>query len=159
MIIESTRDSDLPALVELERLCSSHPWSEAMLAAAVGGSAGEQVCVARDEQDPQGSIGFCVYRVVADEAEIHNVAVHPEQRRRGVAHSLLVRSMETAAGAGATVAHLEVRAGNAAAIALYRGLGFELVGRRPAYYASPQEDALLFSARLGQVSQTSGGLR
>jgi ribosomal-protein-alanine N-acetyltransferase len=148
MIIERARANDLPALVELERLCSPHPWSEAMLAAAIGGTTGEQVWVAREMQESQVPIAFCVYRAAADEVEIHNVAVHPDHRRRGLAHSLLARGLATAAGAGAKVAHLEVRAGNAAAIALYRGLGFELVGRRPGYYTYPQEDALLLSARL-----------
>ena len=38
---------------------------------------------------------------------------------------------------------LEVRAGNEAAIALYRGLGFRQVGRRPKYYQNPPEDALI----------------
>ena len=38
---------------------------------------------------------------------------------------------------------LEVRASNAAAIALYEKLGFRQVGRRPHYYLSPPEDALI----------------
>jgi ribosomal-protein-alanine N-acetyltransferase len=45
---------------------------------------------------------------------------------------------------------LEVSAGNASAIALYTGAGFEVVGRRPGYYSNPREDALLMSAGLSQ---------
>ena len=44
---------------------------------------------------------------------------------------------------------LEVRASNAAALAVYRALGFAATGRRPRYYADPPEDALLLQLRLG----------
>ena len=40
---------------------------------------------------------------------------------------------------------LEVRAGNAPAIALYASLGYETVGRRRNYYEKPIEDALLMT--------------
>ena len=38
---------------------------------------------------------------------------------------------------------LEVRASNYPAISLYEKLGFIQVGRRPGYYRSPREDALI----------------
>jgi ribosomal-protein-alanine N-acetyltransferase len=40
---------------------------------------------------------------------------------------------------------LEVRAGNLAAQALYRGFGFEVAGRRPRYYTDDGEDALVMT--------------
>ena len=40
---------------------------------------------------------------------------------------------------------LEVRPSNHAAIALYEGFGFEVVGRRKNYYDKPSEDALLMT--------------
>jgi ribosomal-protein-alanine N-acetyltransferase len=43
---------------------------------------------------------------------------------------------------------LEVRAGSLGAIALYRQLGFSEVGRRPAYYRNPEDDAVLMQASL-----------
>jgi ribosomal-protein-alanine N-acetyltransferase len=146
MVIEDARASDLGPLVELEQLCSSHPRSEPLMAQALSGSGGERVLVARAESGSRELWGFCVFRVAVEEVEIHDVAVHPAQRRRGLARALLARAMELAAATGAEVAHLEVRAENAAAIALYRQVGFEQVGRRAGYYTSPVEDALLFSA-------------
>ncbi len=38
---------------------------------------------------------------------------------------------------------LEVRESNAAALVLYKNLGFEITGRRPNYYRDPTESALL----------------
>ena len=46
------------------------------------------------------------------------------------------------------LATLEVRRSNAAAIALYQGLGYRQVGMRPRYYAEENEDALLMSMDL-----------
>jgi ribosomal-protein-alanine N-acetyltransferase len=51
--------------------------------------------------------------------------------------------LETAIGAGATSAPLEVRASNHAARALYEGLGFKVEGVRRDYYQEPREDALI----------------
>jgi ribosomal-protein-alanine N-acetyltransferase len=86
---------------------------------------------------------FCASRLVLDELHVLDLAVHPGWRRRGLARFLLGLALRQAAKAGAQVALLEVRAGNAPALALYAGLGFRPVGRRPGYYREPVEDALL----------------
>ena len=83
--------------------------------------------------------GFALYRVVAGEGELLNLAVHPSARRSGVGRALLLEMMPLA-----KIWHLEVRESNLAAIALYQSLGFVQVGRRASYYADG-EAALLFS--------------
>ena len=93
----------------------------------------------------RGIRAYCAFQVVADEAHVHNLAVVPEARRRGLARRLLALTLEIAAGKGARAAHLEVRAGNAAARALYRVMGFREVGTRRSYYSAPVEDAVLLS--------------
>jgi ribosomal-protein-alanine N-acetyltransferase len=45
--------------------------------------------------------------------------------------------------AGAVLSTLEVRRSNAAALALYRDLGYRQVGVRPNYYADEGEDAIV----------------
>jgi ribosomal-protein-alanine N-acetyltransferase len=90
-----------------------------------------------------GPCAYCAYRVVLDEMQVVNVAVAPEQRRRGLAGWLLRFSIRRAARAGARRAVLEVRAGNRDAVALYESLGFARLGRRREYYREPPEDALV----------------
>jgi ribosomal-protein-alanine N-acetyltransferase len=146
---EATLD-DLAALVALEVRCHTHPWSERGLrdAMAPAGSAGAVLVLrapwtARDED--RGIRAYCAYQVVVDEAHIHNLAVVPEARRQGLARRLLALTLGIAAGKGARTVHLEVRAGNGAARALYRAMGFHEVGKRSAYYSAPVEDAVLLS--------------
>lgn len=95
--------------------------------------------------------GFVIARTVADEAEILTVALAPEVRGRGHGRPLLVRHLDELARAGVRVVHLEVEESNIPALALYRRLGFETVGRREGYYAKPDGSrvaALTMSARL-----------
>ena len=91
--------------------------------------------------------GFLLARLAGDEAEILTLAVAPAARRQGVGTALLAAAQVQAAQAGASVMFLEVSIRNAAAIALYYGLGFRQVGRRGAYYTSG-EDALVLKAPL-----------
>ena len=81
--------------------------------------------------------------VMADEGEIADVAVLPAAKRRGIARALLERMSAELAEEGVHALFLEVRESNTAARALYSALGFAEVGRRPAYYRHPSEDALL----------------
>lgn len=90
--------------------------------------------------------GFLVARRVGGDIEILNFAVRPETRRCGVGGKLLDAAMEWAASIKAESALLEVRASNFAALRFYERRGFAVVGRRPRYYMSPIEDALLLSA-------------
>jgi ribosomal-protein-alanine N-acetyltransferase len=150
VVLEAATLDDLPALVALEARCHTHPWSERGLRDAIAPAAGQGgVLVLRAPSaagnERRGIEAYCAFQVVADEAHIHNLAVIPEARRRGLARGLLARTLEIAAKRGARAAHLEVRAGNSAARALYRGMGFREVGTRPGYYSGPAEDAVLLT--------------
>ncbi len=59
---------------------------------------------------------------------IANVAVRPDQQRRGIARSLLERTLQEAHNRGGEWALLEVRATNQIAIHLYEELGFQRCG-------------------------------
>ncbi len=95
----------------------------------------------------EGDAGFLVGRAVAGEAEILTLAVAPEARRRGLGRRLVARFVTQARARGAAEAFLEVAAGNAGALALYRAAGFAETGRRRAYYADGT-DALVLRRRL-----------
>ncbi|MDR1490407.1 MAG: GNAT family N-acetyltransferase [Desulfovibrio sp.] len=84
----------------------------------------------------------------AGEVEIYNIATRAGHRRRGCAEELLKLVLSAAAALNLKKALLEVRSGNAPALALYKALGFTLTGRRKGYYAQSGEDALLLERAL-----------
>lgn len=83
---------------------------------------------------PPTTVGFILGQVAADEAEILTLAVAADQQRRGIATRLIEALARAAGEAAARVLYLEVDAGNTAALALYRKLGFAERGRRRGYY-------------------------
>jgi ribosomal-protein-alanine N-acetyltransferase len=95
---------------------------------------------------------YGVLMLAPGEAQVLNLSVVHDARRRGLGRALLRRLLAVATERGAQQVFLEVRAGNAAAIALYAGEGFEPVARRAAYYAGAateaREDALVMRAEL-----------
>lgn len=93
-------------------------------------------------------VGFITARIAADEIEILNLGVAPDERRRGVAKALLQAALKWGTENQARRAFLEVRASNSAAIQFYEAFGFQSAGRRTNYYTSPKEDALQLSARI-----------
>ena len=99
------------------------------------------------EGERSGIVGFAVASVLAPESELELIAVCPEAQRRGVARRLFEDLAAELSAAGAAEVNLEVRAGNRAALGLYRKLGFVESGRRKGYYQNPVEDAL--QLRLG----------
>jgi ribosomal-protein-alanine N-acetyltransferase len=88
-------------------------------------------------------IGYACFRLGAGEAELLRVAVAPEARGRGVARRLIAAGFERLRAVGVASCHLEVRPGNAGALAVYRALGFESSGRRRAYYRDGSDALLL----------------
>ena len=137
--IRAARAGDMTALAELERRQpSAAGWGfgglnaelqkpESLLLVAVSlyeehGDCGGMVC------------GFCCAAVLPPEAQILNLAVSPDYARAGIASALLREVFNKAAERGCTLATLEVNETNLPAIALYKKLGFEVVGRRPKFY-------------------------
>ena len=94
---------------------------------------------------PGGAVvAFVIVALVTPEAELESIAVAPEWQRQGLARALWGALVAELIAPGVTVVHLEVRAGNLPAQALYRKLGFAESGQRRGYYADPVEDAVLY---------------
>lgn len=87
-------------------------------------------------------IGFLAARQAADEAEILNIAVQRDFRRKGIASALLLAALNTFHRSAIASVFLELRESNLPARNLYQRHGFVPSGRRKSYYANPIEDAL-----------------
>lgn len=141
----SGNPADAPALAALHARCFAQGWDAVAFAGLLEKGAEAEMTVIDDEL-----AGALVCRRALDEAEILTLMVHPSCRRQGIARGLIDNYLSKNRQM-LSIFFLEVDAGNSAAIALYRGLGFEQAGVRKAYYAqSPYGagDALLLRKAL-----------
>lgn len=135
--------SNIDAILEIERESFSAPWTRGMFAEEFSNPAFH--CFGAADSSGAGA-GFVCFWKVLDEIHIGNIAVRPAYRRRGIAKSLLDAVIAFARANSVEGLTLEVRRGNAAAIALYTAAGFKTEGMRPRYYENG-EDALIMWRR------------
>ena len=145
MTVREASPADLAGLAEIERVCFSEPWSENALAGTLGNPLARLFCAAEEDGTLSGYAG--VY-LLGEDADITNVAVLPAFRRRGIADAVLASLEDFCREHGALFLHLEVRASNAPALALYGKHGFSADGVRRGYYRDPREDAVLMTLQI-----------
>ena len=131
---------DIDRVHEIERASFSRPWSRESFESELNNMCARYVVLLED-----GVVaGFGGMWLIIEEAHINNVAVHPDYRRRGYGRLLMKELMRVAYRAGEIVQMtLEVRVTNIPAVELYAGMGFEVAGRRKAYYEDNGDDAYI----------------
>ena len=139
MTFTEMKAEHVPQVAQLEKMCFADPWSEMSIESELR-SIWSYWLVALEEDRVVGYVGS---QSSIDEADIMNVAVQPDFRRRGVAEALIIRLVSDLKVRGIHALLLEVRVSNTPAITLYEKLGFCQVGRRKNYYHNPKEDALI----------------
>lgn len=139
MIITEMNATHVSQVAALEKLCFADPWSEMSIASELQNLWAYWLVAVSDDR----VVGYIGSQSSIDEADVMNVAVHPEYRRQGIAEGLICTLVEELKNRGIHALLLEVRASNAPAIALYEKLGFQQVGLRKNYYRNPKEDALI----------------
>jgi ribosomal-protein-alanine N-acetyltransferase len=138
-------EGDLAAIHAIECASFGDPWAlETFRGLLDHPPARSEVAIGADG----ALLGYAVAWFAADEAEIANIAVAPDARRRGVGTLLLDEILQSAAAFGARTVFLEVRESNAEARKRYEARGFEIAGRRKKYYRQPDEDALIMRLAL-----------
>jgi ribosomal-protein-alanine N-acetyltransferase len=143
----------LDAVVQVELLAYTHPWSRGNFADSL--KAGYQAQLLTAGSGPATVLlGYFVAMKGVDEVHLLNITVAPEYQRQGWARIMLDALAIWARGQGAQWLWLEVRISNARAKAVYERYGFHHVGLRRSYYPSSaqgtnkREDALVMSFAL-----------
>ena len=141
--------TDIPAVIELERLCFHSPWSAETFRFELSGNRFARYWVLAPEPGNGAALppilAYGGYWLTGDEAHIVNVASHPAFRRQGFGRQIMQAMMTMALDSGALAILLEVRQSNVAAQQLYTQLGFLTVGERREYYQDNKEDAILMT--------------
>ncbi len=146
LLIAPLKARHLDAVMAIEKVAFANPWQRTLFEAELQHR--HALVLAALTLPAETLVAYLCLWVVAGEAQVQNLAVHPAFRGRGVGRYLLVRGLLEARRRGAEKATLEVRPSNTAARRLYASLGFIEVGRRPGYYQAEGEDALLLDCDL-----------
>ncbi len=79
-------------------------------------------------------LGFAGFKHIINEADIMNIVVKKDYRKRGIGKCLLENLISYAKDLQIDILNLEVNENNITAISLYNKLGFKNVGIRKNYY-------------------------
>ncbi len=131
-------------IVNIEKISFTVPWSKkTFLEALESKYISTSVLLEED-----GTIcGFCCMMAIGCEAELLNIAVLPEHRRKGYAALLLEKALLSLSENSVEDVFLEVRESNSPARRLYERFGFFEIGVRKNYYSQPKENAVLMQKK------------
>jgi ribosomal protein S18 acetylase RimI-like enzyme len=131
---------DLDALVELEHRCfvydrlSRRSFRHFLTTDTAS-------CLVAEQGGPLLGYVLVLFHGRTALARLYSMAVAPEQQGQGLGRELLRAAEVAALDGGAALMRLEVNPGNAAAVALYRSVGYADIGIYHAYYED-DSDAL-----------------
>ena len=141
VILQPAVAEQLAEIAEIERSAFPDPWSREFLTRALRN---EDIIFETALRDGK-TLGYCAMRHILDEGEIFNIAVSNDARGQGIGQRLLQSALDHGRALKLVRIHLEVRAGNTGAIALYKKLGFQSVAVNRGYYQNPREDAVIMT--------------
>jgi len=140
IMITFASEQDLGEVADLHDASFSRGWSTSELMAMFQRK-GMLFLIAREVGKKDRSIcGFNIIRQTELEAEIISIGVSPALRGREIGLRLMREAISRLVGDRIPCLFLEVDESNQSAISLYRRLGFQTVGNRPAYYAGSAAD-------------------
>lgn len=146
--IRPATPDDIPAVLSLERaVASAAHWAELAYSQIFAPNFPARIALVLEDKS-HSLCGFVIARLASGECELENIAVSPSLQRAGAGTLLLQSLMAAARERNVHSIHLEVRESNNSARALYEKCHFESTGRRPKYYAKPEESAVLYSIQL-----------
>ena len=136
----------LDNILEIENRSFPSPWSQRAFIQEIENPISHIWVLLADNQ----LVGYICFWLFDREIQLINIAVHPDEKGKGLGHHLMTRMIETGLSKGSQYIWLEVRISNLPAKRLYHRLGFEEIGRRRGYYRETKEDAIVMVLPLQQ---------
>lgn len=139
--IEKLSLAHLDDIMEIEKGCyGAHHWSRDSFAQELNNPCANYVVAINEKNKCVGYMG--IWKIF-DEAHVTNLAVHPKFQKKGVAHLLIIASLDLCYREKIKYVTLEVRESNERAKKLYDSFGFKSLGVRKKYYQDNGEDAII----------------
>jgi len=137
------QESDLEEVMKIERVSFKLPWKRSYFLYDMNRP--NAYCLVAKEENR--IIGYSVAWKIEDQIHLANIAVHPQERRKGVGSQLLKAILEIGKEVRCQKIFLEVRKSNIQAQNFYRKFGFVHTLTQKGYYHDG-EDALLLEKKL-----------
>ncbi len=159
LLLRAMRSEDLDQVVAIDKHCFRPSWSKSSWRHELATTHTSHLVVLSDGTLPQATgwrsrlralggrmpaekvLGYGGMWLVAGEAHISTLAIHPQQRGHGYGELLLAALTRRALERKASLVVLEVRESNSVARRLYEKYGFRLCGIKGGYYREGNEDA------------------
>ena len=141
----SKRQQTIEAVADIELLVQPHDaWTYQTLVEMLAQDSMHMLMVYEQEgkADNNKVIGYCLYQVIFEQAEILRIGTHPDYQRQGIASQIFAQLNEELMSNQVESLLLEVRADNAPAIALYQQQAFAVIHTRKNYYQVPHQPAV-----------------
>ena len=138
LLLEPMAACHLEAVVEIEELVFSHPWTRRDFEFALK----RENAYCRVVTVNEAFVGYVVGFFINKEFHLADFSIHPGLQRQGLGR----KTLQVLCADLCSLAHvisLEVRMSNFAAIELYKQFGFQTMAIRKDYYSGPREDALV----------------
>jgi [ribosomal protein S18]-alanine N-acetyltransferase len=145
MKLRPMTEADLDAVLAAEAELHPFPWTRGHFVDSF--KAGHGLWLATEDER---MVAYAVTTQVLDETHLLNISVLASGQRQGRGTRVMEQLFAQARERGARRMFLEVRTGNAAALALYRRCGFAQIGCRKGYYPAHagREDAIVMAKDL-----------
>ena len=145
-MIHKMRESDLDEVVQMDASSRPTPWSRQSFLQELQNPFSYCFTLKKDIESNDQNIGFLCFRIVEEESEILNLAIHPQYRQKGLGKQLMKFYIDFCSQREIKTFYLETGVSNQAAIRLYQSFSYHPIGIRPKYYQG-KEDALLMVRR------------
>jgi ribosomal-protein-alanine N-acetyltransferase len=136
--------SDMRAVMSLEAISHSHPWTQGNFLDSL--TAGHWAYCIRPEMTAKVELapnspalwGYCILYPAVDELHLLNITIDPVLRRNGIGSRVMQAIEGIAIEQKMSRVILEVRPSNIPAVKLYERMGYAIIGVRRAYYPADE---------------------
>lgn len=134
--ITTMKSAHIPAVRAIEDESGLWTGSDTYWEGEVTGTQARVLVAVEQGKSGDEVVGYIHAWFVAGEVQITAIGVRADRWRRGIGTLLMEAMVDGARREGMTMAYLEVKWDNEAAIRLYEKMGFTAFGRRTGYYTS-----------------------
>ena len=138
--------SDLDIIVEMDASSRPTPWSKESFLKELQNPLSSCFTLKLKKGGTEQVIGFICFRILGEESELLDLAIHSMYRQRGFGKHLMRFYFDFCHERRVKAFYLETGVSNRSAIRLYQSLAYQPIGKRPKFYQG-REDALLMMRR------------